>query len=213
MRAGFIFIALLIYTSSFAQENDYPDFRSKKDLFKRIQEKDIRSDLSSFTMAGIDESVGKLSLKTMPVTEATATSISFAENNVNIKIIATPFEPLKHKLGYFDQEKKYLMKIDNKGYFGDYGKMPKTVIANVIVVIGRDTVSIPATAYNDLYNPIFSVNEKGAQKTNNKVYLSNDGKKMYIYMLKRESGGSYEVTWIFQDKKFLKRVVDYGFLP
>jgi len=31
-------------------------------------------------------------------------------------------------------------------------------------------------------------------------------------MLKREAGGSYEVTWVIQNGKYLRRVVDFGFL-
>jgi len=90
--------------------------------------------------------------------------------------------------------------------------VPKTYIQNITVIVDKDTVAIPPTAYSDLYNPIFSVNERGVQKTNNKVLLSGDGRKIYIYMLKPETGGSYEVTWVIQDKKYLKRVVDFGFL-
>jgi hypothetical protein len=90
-------------------------------------------------------------------------------------------------------------------------KAPKTTIENVTVVIDQDTVPIPATAFYDLYNPIFTVDEGGVQKSNNKVYLSADGRKVYVYMLKQEAGGSYEVTWVIQDKKYLRRVVDFGF--
>ncbi len=50
------------------------------------------------------------------------------------------------------------------------------------------------------------------EKSHNSVLVSADGRKIYIYMLKRESGGSYEVTWVIQDKKYLRRVVDFGFL-
>lgn len=90
--------------------------------------------------------------------------------------------------------------------------MPKTQIANVTVIIDRDTIAIPPAAYTDLYNPIFSFYDKGVQKSQDKVYLSNDGRKVYVYLLKQEVGGSYEVTWIIQDKKYLRRVVDFGFL-
>jgi hypothetical protein len=207
------FLLLLVSASKFclAQTDDYPDFRSKKELFTRIMEKDIRADVASFSMAGIDESVGKLPLKSIPITASTANSISFAGENIKVNITSAPFDVTKHKMGYYG-ENKYLTKIDNKGYFGDYGKVPKTAIQNVTVIVDRDTVAIPPAAYNDIYNPIFSVTEGGIQKSNNKVFLSADGKKIYVYMLKREAGGSYEVTWVIQDKKYLKRVVDFGFL-
>lgn len=204
---------VLIVNISFlchAQTDDYPDYRSKKEIFSRIVEKDIRSDIASYSMGGIDESIGKLPLKTIPATGYGSNFISFGNNNIHVTITGGAFDPTKHKLGYFDE--KYLVKIDIKSYFGNYGKVPKTTIEKVIVVIDNDTVAIPPAAFSDLYNPIFTVSEGGVQKSNNKVYLSADGRKIYVYMLKQESGGSYEVTWIIQDKKYLRRVVDFGFL-
>lgn len=207
----FLFVALLYVTvCSFAQNGDYPDYRSKKETFSRIVEKDIRSDLASFSMGGIDESIGKLPLKSLPITGFGTDYITFAGNNIQVKITSAPFDKTKHKLGFF--EEKYLVKIDNKPYFGDYGKVPKTTVENVTVVIDKDTVAIPPAAYNDLHNPIFSFSDHGVQKSQDKVYLSNDGHKVYVYLLKQEEGGSYEVTWVIQDKKYIRRVVDFGFL-
>jgi hypothetical protein len=34
---------------------------------------------------------------------------------------------------------------------------------------------------------------------------------MYVYMLNRDDTGSYEITWVIQDRKYLRRVLDYGF--
>ena len=197
---------------SYAQTDDYPDYRSKKDGFIRIVEKDIRADIASFAIGGLDESVGLNPLHSMGVSGISKNNITFSEKNIQVKIITKPFDPAKHKLSFFDEEKKYLVKIDSKGYYGDYGKVPKTVIDSVIVVVGRDSIFVPPIAFSDLANPILSFTEGNRQKTNNKVYVSADGKKMYIYMLKTEAGGSYEVTWVIQDNKYLKRVVDFGFL-
>jgi len=206
-----LFVAFVLITQfCLAQDTEFPDYRSKKDMFTRLVEKDIRSDIASFSMGGIDESIGKLPLKTIPATAVGNNFITFEAENLQVKITGGTFDPSKHKLGYY--EEKYLVKIDNKPYFGDYGKVPKTTIENVTVIAGRDTIVLPPAAFNDLYNPIFSVVDRGVKKSQNKVYLSADGRKMYIYMLKTEVGGSYEVTWVIQDRKYLKRVVDFGFL-
>ena len=210
MRIFFLAMLICISNLCLAQNSDFPDYRSKKEIFSRITEKDIRSDMASYRTGAMDESIAKLALKTIPITASGSNFISFTRNHIQVTISAATFHPKKHKLGYYDT--KYLVKIDNKPYFGDYGKVPKTVISNVSVVIDRDTVTIPPAAYADLYNPIFSFNERGVEKSQNKVYLSGDGRKIYIYMLKPETGGSYEVTWVIQDKKYLKRVVDFGFL-
>ncbi|WP_207493351.1 hypothetical protein [Aridibaculum aurantiacum] len=210
MRLSLVVLVSFISLASFAQVDDVPDYRSKRELFTRIQEKDIRSDVSTFSMGGIDEGVGKLPLQTIPVAETGDNFITFKGENIKVTITTAPFDATKHKLGYYDN--KHLVKIDNKAFFGDYGKVPRTKIQDVTVIIDKDTIAIPPAAWGDLYNPILYVNDRGTNKTNNKVLLSKDGRKVYVYMLKQESGGSYEVTWIIQDKKYLKRVVDFGFL-
>ena len=205
-----IFLLLIFLAGHVIAQTDYPDYRSKKEIFTRIMEKDIRSDIASFSISGIDESVGKNQLKSLPITELATSNITFSGEGIQVKMAAVPFDKTKHKLGFY--EEKYLVKIDNKPYFGDYGKIPKTTIASILVTIGRDTVMIPPAAYSDLYNPIFSFYDQGVQKSQDKVFLSNDGHKVYVYLLKQEEGGSYEVTWVIQDKKYIRRVVDFGFL-
>ncbi|MDB5247376.1 MAG: hypothetical protein JWQ40_1770 [Segetibacter sp.] len=210
MRIILVVLCFYITNACAAQDPNFPDYRSKKDIFTRIVEKDIRSDIASFSMGGLDESLGKLPLKTLPATAVGSNFITFETDNLQVKIVGGTFDPKQHKLGYY--EEKYLVKIDNKPYFGDYGKVPKTTIQSVTVIAGRDTIVVPPAAYVDLYNPIFSVMDRGVQKSQNKVFLSADGRKIYIYMLKTEAGGSYEVTWVIQDRKYLRRVVDFGFL-
>jgi hypothetical protein len=215
MRLALIFVLISVTPYCFAQGDDFPDYRSKKEIFTRIPEKDIRADIASYSMGGMDESIGKVPLKSIPIVATGPNFITFEGNtlkegsNIRITITTGIFDPKKHKLGYYD---KFLTKIDNKPYFGDYGKVPKTTIESISVVVDRDSVIIPQTAFVDLYNPILSFTEGGVQKSQNKVYLSGDGHKIYIYMLKPERGGSYEVTWVIQDKKYLRRVVDFGFL-
>lgn len=203
---------LFIFCKAFGQDDEYPDYRSKKDGFVRILEKDIRSDIASFAIGGLDESVGLNPLPTIPVTDFANNSILFSRNKISVRITTKPFIISQHKLSFYDEAKTYLVKIDNKPFYGDYGKVPKTIVDSVQIIIGRDTVNVPQVAFNDLANPILSFNENGRQKTNNKVYISADERKIYVYMLKTESGGSYEVTWIIQDKQYVKRVVDFGFL-
>jgi hypothetical protein len=43
-----------------------------------------------------------------------------------------------------------------------------------------------------------------------KIFISPDKKRIYIYSTHSDGAGAYEVTWIIQDKKYLRRVVDYG---
>jgi len=211
MRIILPILFFLTSLTSLSQDREFPDFRSKKDNFLRMQEKDIRADLASFTMGGMDESVGKGKLFNIPATNFGTDFITFSGSDIQVTIKSGTFDKSKHKLQMF--QNKWLVRIDGKPYYGNYGEVPRTTIESVTVLVGKDTVQIPATAYFDLYEPDFTYRDAtGTVKSYNKVYLSPDNKKIYIYMLNRDDYGSYEVTWVIQDKQYLRRVVDYGFL-
>jgi hypothetical protein len=135
--------------------------------------------------------------------------MTFVGDNIKATITSSPFDPSKHKLMYDD---KYLIKIDLKTYYGNYGSMPLKYISNITLTVDGDTVNIPATAYTDIYNLKFSYTNKGVQRSTNGIYRSKDGHRIYLYIFSKDNTGSYEVTWIIQDKKYLRRVLDYGFM-
>jgi hypothetical protein len=214
-RAAGLLTILFASSSCFCQERDFPDYRSKKEIFARIQEKDVRSDLACFTFGGIDESVGRGKLPGLPVTHYGPKELFFAgkSNNIDIQVKITGgiFDESAHKYTYYN--KLHLVKIDGRPFYGSYDELPETTIQSVVVVINKDTVVIPATAYNDLFNPEFTYMDKsGVVKSMNNVYLSPDKRTFYIYMLNRKPKANYEVTWVIQDRKYIRRVVDFGFL-
>ena len=216
MRLLLIFSFVLLANFCKAQGDDYPDYRSKKEWFSKIYDApEIKRDLASFTFAGIDESAGKLPLKSIPLVADAFNFLSFEGDGIKVKITTSNFDASKHKLNYYanpDNKQKYLVRIDNKPFYGAYGVLPKTNIESITVVIDHDSVSIPSTAYADIFNPSLTYSEAGVEKHINDVFRSPDGHRLYIYMLRRDDKGSYEVTWVIQDKKYLRRVLDYGFL-
>jgi hypothetical protein len=210
MKTFFLLTALLYASFCGAQKNyEYTDTRKKTESFKKMQQRDIRADLASFTMAGIDESVGKEDLKKISFNTFGPDSMKFDGNDVKATVTIAPFDAAKHKMDY---DEKYLIKIDRKTYYGGYGAVPKTYISKLSVFIGNDTIAIPLTAYSDLYNLKLTYNDKGVLRTANGIYFSKDGRKIYLYLLSKDGTGSYEVTWVIQDKKYLRRVLDYGIL-
>jgi len=193
--------ALLPGALTRAQDLDYPDYRNKRDNFLKINDKDVRADQASFALAGVDESIGKAVLKTVPIKDYGPNFMTFENENIKVTIKTGVFFPTKHKLMFSE---KHLVKIDGKPYYGgNYGEQPHVTIESITVMVGQDSVAIPATAYFDLYDPKFSFNESGSTRTRNAVYIS--------YMLNVDNGGS-EFTWVIRDKQYLRRVVDWGFL-
>jgi hypothetical protein len=207
-----IILYLFFFASTldgFSQDADYNDYRRKTESYARIYDKALRSDLASFTIGGIEESLGKTPLSKLPVTAFGSNYIAFDSNHIQVTIRAIPFVIGKHKLQY---EGKHLVRIDNRPYYGDYGKLPTTTISAVKVIFDRDTVTLPTSAFQDLFNPGFTYKDaSGSLMSQDAVYLSADKHNLYIYMLNKDDSGSYEVTWIFQDKIYVRRILDWGF--
>lgn len=208
----FSIIFLFVAASTFAQDDDIPTYHSKRENFAKVMDQNIRADLATFTLAGLDEATGKELLDYVPIVDYNDDSVVLSKDNIQVKILTKKFEPAKHKILYYDD--KYVTKIDNRPYYGIVGQMPKKYIASVTVIIGRDTINLPPTAYNDLYEPIFCVRGMANAKTrcNTGVFLSKDGHRLYVYMLNSPDGKSgYEVTWMLQDKQYNRRILDFDF--
>jgi hypothetical protein len=203
------FFLFLTGSACFSQDLDFPDFRQKKDNFNKIREQDIRNDVASFALAALDESIGKPQLATVPVKDYSLNFMSFQDDHIQVIIRTGIFTPAKHKLM---KQEDHILRIDGKPYYGPLpGEVPHTTIESITVVVDKDTVAIPTTAYFDLYEPRFSYSENGATRTRNGVFLSNDKHTFYIYMFNNDGGG-FEYTWVIRDKQYLRRVVDWGFL-
>jgi hypothetical protein len=209
MRLIFGLLLTLTGCSCLAQDLDFPDFRSKKDNYSKIKEPDIRSDVASFALAALDESIGKPQLTTVPVKDYGVNFMSFQNDNVQVIIKTGIFTPAKHKLM---KQEDHVLRIDGKPYYGTSpGEIPHTTIESITVILGKDSIPIPSIAWFDLFEPRFSYIENGATRTRNGVFLSNDKRTFYIYMFSNDNGG-VEYTWIIRDKQYLRRVVDFGFL-
>jgi hypothetical protein len=209
MRTVVAFLFALASLQAMAQDLDFSDFRSKKDNFSKISDKGIRTDVASFALAAVDESIGKAQLPSLPVLDYGPNFIQYANDKITVIIRTGIFLANKHKLM---MQEGHLLRIDGKPYYGGvYGQPPHTTIESVTVIVDKDTVPVPAVAYNDLYDPKFSFNQNGATRSRNGVYLSNDKHTFYIYMLNIDNKGS-EYTWVIRDKQYLRRVVDFGFL-
>ncbi len=206
------FIAIGIFygiTCSAQRELDYQDTRRKTESFAKFPKGEIRSDLSAFTISGIGESVGKEEFKKIPFTSFSSDYMTFEGEGIKATITTMPFDPSKHKFTY---DEKYLTRIDKKTYYGGYGSMPFRYISNITMTIDNDTVDIPPVAYFDIYNLNFTYSDNGVQRSRNGIYRSKDGHRVYLYIFSKDNTGSYEVTWIIQDKKYFRRVLDYDFM-
>src|SRR5436305_10238969 len=117
MRIILLILFCSIIHFSFAQtDNDIPDYRSKKDNFLKMQEKDIRADLSQFTFVGIGESLIKHRLNSLALIGVKDDQIIFSNDTATVQITTGTFDPTKHKVTWY--EDKYAVKLDNHAFFG-----------------------------------------------------------------------------------------------
>ena len=210
MKIFFISVAVLFgYVASAQKYYDYQDTRKKNESFSRMPKNQIRVDVATFSLSGISEAVGKEQLQKIPFTSYGDDVMTFGGDDIKATIKLAPFDKSKHKLDY---DEKYLIRIDRKTYYGDYGNVPKTYISNITVTVGGDTVVIPPAAYADIYNVKLTYTDNGVLKSRNAIYKSKDGHRIYLYLFCKNNTGSYEVTWIIQDKQYTRRVIDYGFM-
>lgn len=201
-----LFSLILLQLTAPAQEQ--PDFRNDKESFKRLSDKSLRADLSTFTLAGVEESIGRNPLKKIAPESYTQQQLFFHGKDIAVTLTVGPFDKKGKKLLVMED---HLVKINNKAYYGNYGDTPVTEIKRFEVIMEGDTVTIPAAAYADLFNVYFAfIDGSGKVRTSSGLYFSIDGKRLYIYLQNRDRTGSYEVTWIIDSKKYLRRVLDYG---
>lgn len=201
--------AFLYCSWSFAQKLPEYDYRKKNESFLKSSPRNVRADVATFALGGISESIGTTPLYKIPYTSFGKDSMVFEADRIKAKIKLAPFDKEGHRLDY---DEKFLVRIDRKPFYGNYGYLPVTYISEVSLIIFGDTVTIPKTAYSDLFNVNLTYRDQGVQRTTNGVYRSADGHFTYIYLFSKDNSGNYEVTWVFQDKKYLRRILDYDLL-
>lgn len=208
-RNLFLLFAVIFSLKSFGQ--DITDTRRTTEAFKRLPPTEVRAEIASFTFGGITESANAPELRKVAPTLVSRDSMVINGDGFYVKILQEPFDPKAHKITY-DNDEKTPIRIDRKPYYGDYGKMPVKSIASILIIIQGDTVEIPPAAYADLKNMRFSYVLNGVERTSNGLFVSKDGKRVYLYLFSKNTTGNYEVTYVIRDKKYERRVLDYGFL-
>ncbi|GAC1591958.1 MAG: hypothetical protein NVS3B19_13290 [Ginsengibacter sp.] len=212
MKRSFLFLILsCTFLIPFAQKiEELTDNRGKRESFLKLQRKDVRNDLAAFTLTGVEETLFKGELTKIPYAEYGPNFMTYEGDGIKASVTTAPFVTGKHRMDY---DEKYLIKIDRKPFYGDYGKVPKSYISNITMTIGKDSIQIPSAAYFDLYNFNFAFTDKeGAKRSTNGIYRSRDGSRIYLYLFCKDNSGSYEVTFVIENKKYAFRVLDYGFM-
>jgi len=213
MKSILLAFLSLIPFSLLAQQEMYEALwrEEAKEGFDHLPKGTLRKEIACFSSFGESEKNNSIKPGKTSVISSEKNQMTFKRENITVTIRRKSFDKSKYKIK--KDENGYVAAINGKHLFGVDGGMPSTAIQSVQVIIDKDTLRLPPTAYTNLFEPSFcgvQVVEEG-QWGCPQIYISADKKRIYIFSTHSDAAGAYEVTWVIQDKKYLRRVVDGGY--
>ena len=132
-------------------------------------------------------------------------SITIAGKGISVTLTKQPFDKTKHKI----TKKKYKyyeeLIIDGKRAQGtDTSFIPEDLYKSIIVTINGKNVSIPKSAYDDLY-------EVAMYTDNNAVYYDKEEDTIYIIAHNGSGANAYEVCWQIVKGEYKTRIIGKPF--
>ena len=189
------------------------DMKGMQDSFFYLQDSVLRREIGSFNFIGsFLGKGGKAELLRFEVSEFSRDRIILTHDTISVFIGSTTFFPRMHQLE-FNKEWNFLYRIDQKPYWGIEGRVPHRRIAGVFLSFDNTNVSIPYRDYRDLFEPNLCRRTSlfGRLVCRSEAFMSEDGRRIYIYMRNGTIPSLYEVTWIIEDGEYIGRVVDFAY--
>ena len=115
-------------------------------------------------------------------------AIHFSGKDIQVALSTEKFDKSKHSFKYHKEYRDIIEKIDGKTFLGTDGNMPKEAYKSIEVKIREKQVSIPQSAYSDLYEPNLYTDL-------NFVYYDKDSDSYYIVATNSDGAGAYMVCW------------------
>jgi len=173
---------------SFGQESeDNQTSNTRIEGFSKQPDGVIKNEIASFSIKALDSQ----------------------ERLPEVRLNVIPLKKCSNSFAFFEKGNIYASEIIVSIESGNIAHT--TQIKEVFFTHYKYGFSLPDSAINDLYDPIFCTEYTKRGKpiaSNCKVYQSKDEKRIYIYMLNGQGEHRYEVTWVIQDDKYCTRVID-----
>ena len=133
----------------------------------------------------------------------TENSITIAEKGISVTLTRQLFDKTKHKITKKDLGGYEELIIDGKRAQGaDF--IPEDHYKSIIVTINGKNVSIPKSAYDDLY-------QVAMYTDNNAVYYDKEEDTIYIIAHNGSGAFSYEVCWQIVKGEYKTRIIGEPF--
>ena len=135
---------------------------------------------------------------------AKGNTIVFEGKDIQVALSTEKFDKSKHSFKYHKEYRDIIEKIDGKPFWGTDGNMPKREYKSIEVKIRGKQVSIPQSAYNDLY-------ESYLYTEFNSVHYDKDNDILYIVANNGDGAGAYMVCWQIEKGVYKGRKVGIPF--
>ena len=133
-------------------------------------------------------------------------SITIAGKGISVTLTKQPFDKTKHKITKKKHKEYSEYIIDGKSAQGLDGDLflPEDHYKSIIVTINGKNVSIPKSAYDDLY-------EVAMYTDNNAVYYDKEEDTIYIIAHNGSGANAYEVCWQIVKGEYKTRIIGEPF--
>jgi hypothetical protein len=198
-------VAFFIYGKLFAQSD--PQSKIPTNELKDVSDPVMKDELTWIVSYGNKKKM-PVGFETVPLLDTNYYYTRFSEKGIDVLIKAEPFYPMLHKLEYLPNSKnQVLKKIDGQSFWGTDGAMPERKVLDVILTLHGNAINIPTKATDGIYNPNFGCNKSYCY---NSIYHTKDQKRIYIAMQNSDGAGFYQVVWVFEDGKYVGRIIELG---
>ena len=131
----------------------------------------------------------------------TENSITLAEKGISVTISTQKFDKTKHKITKKKHKYYEELIIDGKRAQGmDTSFIPENHYKSIVVNINGKNVSIPKSAYDDLY-------QVWVYPYNNEVYYDKEDDVLYIFVRCGDGANSYKVCWQIVKGEYKTRII------
>ena len=135
----------------------------------------------------------------------TENSITITEKGISVTISTQKFDKTKHKITKKKHKYYEELIIDGKRAQGtDTSFMPENHYKSIVVNINGKNVSIPKSAYDDLY-------QVWVYPYNNEVYYDKEDDVLYIFVRCGDGANAYKVCWQIVKGEYKTRIIGEPF--
>ena len=130
----------------------------------------------------------------------TENSITITDKDISVTLTQQKFDKTKHKITKKKHKEYSEYIIDGKRAQGLDGDLflPEDHYKSIIVTINGKNVSIPKSAYDDLYQIFYF---------SSSVYYDKEAEALYIYAFNGDASLAYQVCWQIVKGEYITRII------